>query len=84
MRKIVDGRIDPGQLDVLLQQARFVGVTATAANVTFPRRYANTPVVIATPGPSHTYVRVLGITPDSFRWQADASGSAHWMSYGPR
>ncbi len=81
---LVDGEATDPKLDSLFQMQRLVGIDTPEAWVAFPTAYADTPVVATTPGPDATYARIINVTPDSFSWQADAAGSASWMSWGHR
>lgn len=94
MVKIVDGRvthenvlvseITQENLTLLFQSGYLTQIGSVAANVAFPVSYGQIPTVVASPAGNwpNTYARVLGITPDSFQWVADAPGSADWLAFG--
>lgn len=82
--KIVDGRRIEEAVELLLQGDRNVVVGTIEAVVSFTSVFADTPNVMTTPGLATAYARVLSVQPDSFSWQSDAAGSAHWMAYGSR
>jgi len=89
---IVTGKIDAGdvtdaKLDSLFQMGRNTTVPETAIGVTFPTAYADTPVVVAVPGPGNTWARVISADKVSFLWQGSAGpppGTASWLAWGHR
>jgi len=82
--KVIDGDITDAKLNSLFQSQNLVSIDSTVTSVSFPTTFSDTPVVITAPGPGVTYARVTTVTPTSFGWVADASGSASWQAHGHR
>jgi len=82
--KILDGDVTDPKLNSLFQSQNLVSIDSVETYVSFPVAYSDTPVVATAPGPGVTYARVTDVTPGSFAWVGDASGSASWFAHGHR
>ena len=96
MSKIVDGRVRTenllkgevvnSKLDSLFQKGLNASLPQTAIGVTFPTAYADTPIVMCTPGAGNSYARIISVDKVSFQWQGANGnpGTASWMAWGHR
>jgi len=82
--RIIDGSVIDPKLNSLFQEGNFVRIYGAESAITFTSPFAETPAVVTAEGPGLSYARVLHKYADSFSWQSDIPGSAHWFAWGHR
>lgn len=83
-QQVVDDSITDAKLNSLFQEDNFARIYAAESAITFTTPFAETPAVVTAEGPGLSYARILHKYADSFSWQADIPGSAHWFAWGHR